>query len=443
MARNLPNDSGVRIAERSGRRQMFMRGAVAALWLAVICAAAGGGEAVYEGKTATEWARELWSSDYETRRRAGYALRKLGPRAADAIPLVAQLLRHRNQRMRTSASNALANIGPAAIPAILEALKEKRSGVREAAIRALPSKGEGASAAVPILLRVVQDPDEHEDVVAFAATRLGSHGTGARAAIPTFTKLLRDERGDVIRRAAAQGLGNMGREARVAVPTLIEMLRDVNEGVRVSAAQALGWIGADSSSAVPALRELLRDENHGVRASAARALGRIGPAAASAVEAIAGLLKDKRRTVSFSAAEALVDLGPVAKDAVPALTEALGHEFGETRYKALLALREIGSGARPAAPALAKLLGNPRMRDGAGAALASIGPGAVPALQLALFHTDRETRKAAIVALIRIGKEASAAVPALEAMLIVDEKDAEMVKYAEYALLKIRGTRSD
>src|SRR5437588_4468034 len=79
------------------------------------------------------------------------------------------------------------------------------------------------------------------------------------------------------RRLAAEALGRRGAKAEDAVPVLVTVLRgDKEDVVRQAAAEALAKVGP---KAVPALLEVLKDKSPLAREVTANALRLMGPAA--------------------------------------------------------------------------------------------------------------------------------------------------------------------
>jgi HEAT repeat protein len=202
-----------------------------------------------------------------------------------------------------------------------------------------------------------------------------------------------------VRRVAAEELGRRGAKAEDAVPALVALLRqDKAEPVRQAAAEALAKVGP---RAVPALVDVLKDREPSSRDAAANSLRLMGPGAKEAVTALAARLKDDSPDVRQRAAEALGAIGPDAKDAAPALVEALkdpGNAEGAPRG-----------------------LGPSTVRDAALAALLHLGPEAekalardgLPVVVLRLKDRDPAVREAAAITLAYLGPKGEAVVPAL------------------------------
>jgi hypothetical protein len=81
-------------------------------------------EAVYQGKTVSQWIEALKDKDKGTRIAAAFALGKIGPAAKDAVPALIEALKDKDRDVRSTAAQALSGIGPAAkaaVPALTEA----------------------------------------------------------------------------------------------------------------------------------------------------------------------------------------------------------------------------------------------------------------------------------------------------------------------------------
>src|SRR5262249_10564766 len=217
--------------------------------------------------------------------------------------------------IRAAAAEALGGIDPAAVPALIRALQDPEKEVRQAAISALGAAGAEAAAAVPDLVALLpQDGPRGLHVV----RPLGAIGP---AAVPALIRALRGRDADV-RSRAAQALRLIGPEARAAAPTLVEVLRDPEARVRVRAAEALWQVARDPAGA--ALLPAVRGGGDGALGrDAARVLGQMGPAARPAVPALVEALRDADNATGVLVAEVLGRIGPGAAAAVPALAEAL------------------------------------------------------------------------------------------------------------------------
>jgi HEAT repeat protein len=164
-----------------------------------------------------------------------------------------------------------------------------------------------------------------------------------------------------------------------AVPALRDAFQNEDKGVRRSALVALRHLG---EPAVPVLVESLRGED-ALRDDVLHSLGEMGPEAKEAVPALLGLL-EKAPESAIPAAKALwlVAKHPAAGTA---LRKALADKDGEVRLYAAVTAGELDLEAKAAVPVLAE----------------------------ALKRGGDFVRPAALQALLRFGKGATAAVPAL------------------------------
>lgn len=187
---------------------------------------------------------------------------RIGPRAKEAIPLLAAALAEPD--LADAAGHSLKLIGPESVPAVTKALGDPQR--RAAALVALRKFGAVAKDAIPALVQVIKEDERSADVAAYALTNLGV------AAMPALLQAMRDPENQ---RAAAV-LGDAGRAnsdvSRVAVPELRKLLTDGDAVVRRRAAEALGRIGPSARAALPTLREAGQDADAGVRRTAAQAL---------------------------------------------------------------------------------------------------------------------------------------------------------------------------
>ena len=175
---------------------------------------------------------------------------QLGSRAEAAIPILCDLLLHRDDSVRADAAECLGS---------LSVHNEERI---DALIRFLADRDRG-------------DYRNPRSKGVEALARIGP------AAVQKLIAALADE--DVLIRAgAAEVLGRIEPPAEAAVGPLVKALIDPRMPVRRNAAEALGRLGSAARSAVPSLRKACQDEFHGVRRQAEAALANIGNSASSA-----------------------------------------------------------------------------------------------------------------------------------------------------------------
>jgi HEAT repeat protein len=224
--------------------------------------------------------------------------------------------------------------------------------------------GAGApSAAVPdeTVRRLVKDLGDKDTAVRRkAAGALVKRGKDARAAVPALVRALNDA-DESVRADCARALGKVGAPA---VPALVEAAGDKEVRTRRGAVLALGWMGPTAKAAVPTLVAALRDKEE-VRQLATVSLARVG---APAVPALLKAFKSADAATHGPATAVLVRIG---EPSVRGLAEALQDKAVETRRRAVLALGVLGPKAKAAAPALKKALDDAdlEVRIGAGVAL--------------------------------------------------------------------------
>jgi bilin biosynthesis protein len=219
-----------------------------------------------------------------------------------------------------------------------------------------------------LLQQMVESMGDNRGMVRFGfAERLGAVG---KPAIPFLLDALANHNNPVVRRASAKTLTLIADP--VAIPTLVHsFLNDEDIVVRGSAVGALARTGKES---VPALLEILASpaRSESIKGHAAWALSFIGTEAkehlyeaidsdspevrAAVIGAIAKVAQEKAEERAYNIlinalndpaenvrCEAAALLGNLTyRAAIPTLTQLLQHREGETRKAAALALMKIG-----------------------------------------------------------------------------------------------------
>jgi HEAT repeat protein len=222
-----------------------------------------------------------------------------------------------------------------------------------------------------------------------------------------------------------------------ALPSLIRVLR-TPDPVLAKPARFLGRHLPDKLS-----RALFRIVNPleapRQRAAAAQALRLLGPEAAPALPYLSRALGDEP-TVAWYAALCLAQLGPPG---TIALGEGLSPVHRPQADFICYALSTQGSAASNSIPALSRLLqhSSPDLTQKAAAALAAMGPTAVPELIRSLTNKDAQARVVTINALAGMGPLGRAAVPKL--MELAHRDEASVREAAVHALAQIRPTEPE
>ena len=286
------------------------------------------------------------------------AIRSLGlirTITSDVITTLVEALEDEDGEVRSFAISALghiATVAPNIIRKVLWALEDEDDKVRSAAAYALGHIGPAIPEVIPALIVALSDQSGIvSNSVAIALSRIGS------AAIPGLLRAIEDQtQSDDARSSAAKALGWIGPAGPEVIPALIQALADKDARVRAAAAAALGEIGPAAVEAVPALIQTLQDRDVSVIVDAATALGKIGPASPEVVPALVKALTDGHTDMHSAVVYALSEIGPEAADAVPALVYSLGDRCYFAATKLPLPLIISWAVARKHLPSFDKLL---------------------------------------------------------------------------------------
>ncbi|APW61738.1 sister chromatid cohesion protein PDS5 [Paludisphaera borealis] len=222
----------------------------------------------------------------------------------------------------------------AVVPVLIASLRSTDATVRSQAASILSAFSTDAVAAVPDLLRVLNEP--HDAKVAL-------FGGGPWAAEPACE--------------AARALGRIApgtAEAKEVVAGLIAFTRSGPPSRHGWAAYALSDFGTAAEEAVPALVKLVNDhpldDRFDHEASVVLALTKIAPGTPSAGQAVAALLPGLQSKVWVSqirALDALGRFGPSAAEAVPRIRALKDDPRAEVRRAAARALSDIENEQAP------------------------------------------------------------------------------------------------
>lgn len=191
--------------------------------------------------------KTLNDEDYYVRRAAIDALGNFGIYAKEAVPKIAEFLKHIDKDISLHAARALGEIGlsaDAAVPALIEALKKgpHASGtwVGEAAANALGEIGLAAKAAIPSLTHAAKT--SHGEYRLRSVEALAKIDPGNADALAAFEDVFRTEEMP-IRRSTANTLGILTKgkllKPEMSVPILKRALGDKDWQVQQAAESAL------------------------------------------------------------------------------------------------------------------------------------------------------------------------------------------------------------
>jgi HEAT repeat protein len=221
------------------------------------------------------------------------------------------------------------------MPELILALNDPRTRIRAA--RALGNIGPEASAAIPLLKRLLQSTNTYERQA--AAVALHKMDPSETEAMDLLVGSLRSTNTQVKVGAASQ-FRDLGPLATPAIPDLLEAVRDTNSDVWTAALNALKVIAPGSmTNAVPLLLAKL-DNTDPDRLNAAAWLLRINPAEPHGLAVMIGCLQANSMFETF-AMDALAQIGTNAAPAIPALQAHLKHRDKSVRLAAAKALQRI------------------------------------------------------------------------------------------------------
>lgn len=366
------------------------------------------------GPAVAALAEELRAPGPLARGQALQALLQMGPAAAPAASAVLELVDDLDfpPFTRFRAVAALRVMGPAAAPAFREALADKAVRRRRNAVTALAELGPRAEEMVPALSGRLKDDDQRVRVGAARALWLVGQTTDA-VMVPL---LWAARHGDAVQRHEVfQLVISDERRPRAALPLLRESLKYENAVLQVGAADALWAIEGRADEVRPVYLAALRENRPNEWPAAARGLGRLGPAAKEAAPRLVQMLRSVKGPL---VAELSEPLGRIGTAALPPLCDLLRDETApaSARQPAIDALGRMGPDA---VPLLAPLLAHatPRVRAAGCEALGGIGPAgaaaSAPLLLARLQDDDPAVRRAARVALGRLGAGGRSALPRL------------------------------
>ncbi len=257
---------------------------------------------------------------------------------------------------------------PTSVAGVIEGLSAPVAGLRGLAAQGALTLGPQAKAAVPALIKALQENEAYwsmfdqakHDMLGYedlAGPYLNAlTAIGADAAVPAAAAILGDERRGVHRDAVLSFLRAMGPKAGAALPALLKLAElGPGRGESHDSLAVIAAIGPAAASAAPRVRALLaafekRHDSTGYKAAMT---------ALSAIEPGSGALADETRALGSEdiglvahAIEAVGRRGPEAKAAMPGLIKIIKGKmsYPHLRMAAYGALVKIGAPPAEAAP---------------------------------------------------------------------------------------------
>jgi HEAT repeat protein len=247
----------------------------------------------------------LKSPDWKVRRSAADALAGIGPDAADAVPALSETMKDLNAWVREGAAGALGKIGPAAKPALgllVEAAGDKDEFLREGVMTALTaickdSNDNEKQQLLKAACAAVMHPDTGYSVRRHAFPIIERYGRDYGPAREALVYLLKHPGQGMwggCEYKSAEILMEKG-EGALVVPLVANQLKSDSKGDRKAAASTLGSFGELARPALPALEALAKDDtDKAVRDAAKSAVERIKTGAAPETGKAKGKGKGKK-----------------------------------------------------------------------------------------------------------------------------------------------------
>lgn len=206
-------------------------------------------EALYKGKPASFWIKQLKDRDVSFRLDAVKALREIGTEGEGVVLALVKTLADKEQTVREAALEAISSLPlEGRIPALVQILRGKDASVRPAVIDLLGKIGFQAKDAIPDLTKALVDEDAY--IRTRAADALGKIGVPARPKTPSDSD---DDPFD--KKFAAKNSGNSNAKKIVGVwvlskseagGTLGDMMEFRNDGkLKIIATLPVGKVTAD------------------------------------------------------------------------------------------------------------------------------------------------------------------------------------------------------
>ena len=376
--------------------------------------------------------RLVGDPDAKVRREAVRALRAIRPGPKVALPLLVKLLKDPDPSVKLRAMEAMHELGEDAVGPLVECLGDANTAYWACLV--VGELGPKAKAAVPALTKLLEHAAP--DVRAEAILSLAAIGPDSEPAAGKLTQALDDP---LLRDAATFALVRIGKVSEDAEAKIRANAKAEPVMTKVVSMWALAKLHPEDKALVREAAAIwvegLKNDREAVRSAAARAISDIRPGPRVMVPLIEKALQDAKPEVAENALNALASLGPVA---VPNLIKALKYE--KARPAVAYILGRMGPKAEPAAPMLAGLLNDAdrKTRREAAIALAKIGPAAkraVPALIKALEARGEGQDYGPAYALGSIGPAAVEAKPAL--IKAMSGKDETLALFSAWALAMI------
>ena len=325
----------------------------------------------------------------------------------ELVDLLIAALRNSESPARHDTARLLCRVSPASAleeaHRIISCLADDKAPVNVRDLFTLEGLAPFASEAVPLLIKLVDDPNK--SVSGAAIRTLGEIGPKAAPAVSMFTAMLDVKPGytrgptDIL---VVNALGKIGPAAAPAVPALVNMLGAPDATIAAdtlfggsphygSAIAALKRIGDGNPAVLQALRLHFANKSPAVGAAAIDAFAQLDTDPDQVLSVLEQQLRVEDPAIRIAAIGALASRLADSKMVLTLLLQQLDHRDANLRARAILAISRLPGRVGVAIPALTSALSdeNPYVRSAAALALGQIGPqaeSAVPILKTMLHE---------------------------------------------------------
>jgi HEAT repeat protein len=261
-------------------------------------------------------------------------LKKFGPKASAAVPLLSANLDAGDPRLRIASAEALWKIQGQSNPPVAWFIKELDKEINHGSPSVLATSNSDGAGTHEIVLM---------DLTAF----LGEQGTNFSDAVPHLRRLKNDP--DIrLRLGASQALWKIAGETNDYLAIHFDATNYTAAILQWSARQLMDFC-LEQRVVAPQLEGLLASKDPSVTVYSARALWKVKGDSARTVIALTAALDDNVNHVTYRnppeirqlAAETLGEMGSKAETALPSLTAALDDPHENVRCAATNALKQI------------------------------------------------------------------------------------------------------
>jgi HEAT repeat protein len=214
---------------------------------------------------------------------AATALGEIGPAARMAIPALVAATTNDYYIVRNRAKAALIKIREDSVAPLLQALNDPRSPNWTQAAQTAKYLGTNAQAAVPLLVKALQDTNVAVRQIATEA--LGGIASGPDLTVPALIECVEKETDPGVQRDAIDALCQFKNEKKRITPVLLSFMQNKNHNVWLGAAFGVEHLLSPEEKKTlyaPALLQSLNSPDEAIRVNAAMFLKRIDPAATKA-----------------------------------------------------------------------------------------------------------------------------------------------------------------